>query len=279
MGNGSIWDVRSILAGQLNMRSYSQPTKYCFTAGHRSPYYPSLSLKKGLLFFGLALLSTLIFEHSQIDVTISNWFYIDGSWLIEKDAQPFRFIFYDFPKTLIILLGIYLLINLVVNKQPLAQSTPANNLLAVKILSGKINRWLLPLNKRELSFLLLTVVIVPSIIAALKGVTHVSCPNHLIIYNGDIPYLSLWQDIISNSRAKCFPAAHASAGFALYVFAYLPRLYRHKVKIIIAVSLLGWIMGLYKMLIGDHFFSHTLVSMWLSWAIAYVMALLFFKSS
>lgn len=264
------------MVGQLNMPSYLQSS---FTAGHRRAYCPNLSLRKALLLFGLALLSTLIFEHSQIDVAISNWFFRGGSWLIEKDAQPFRFIFYDFPKTLIILLGVYLLLNLVVTKQSLAQSPKPNDLLFNKILSGKISRWLLPLNKRELSFLLLTVLIIPSVIATLKAVTHVSCPTHLTIYNGEMPYLSLWQDIISDSRAKCFPAAHASAGFGLYAIAYLPRLYRHKVKIIVAVSLLGWIMGLYKMMIGDHFFSHTLVSMWLSWAIAYVMALLFFKSS
>ena len=260
------------------MASFIKSARHSFIASYRPGSPSSLSFKKGALLFGLALLSTLIFEHSQIDVAISNWFYSDGSWLIEKNTQPFRFIFYDFPKTLIILLGVYLLINLVLNKQPLVLSTQSSNLVPNRILSGKISRWLLPLNKRELSFLILTVLIVPSIIAALKGVTHVSCPNHLTLYNGEQPYLSLWQDIVSSSRAKCFPAAHASAGFALYAFAYLPRLYRYKVKIIIAVSLLGWIMGLYKMMIGDHFFSHTLVSMWLSWAIVYAMALLFFRS-
>ena len=260
------------------MPSFIQSAKHSFIASYHLGSASSLSLEKGALLFGLSLLSTLIFEHSQIDVTISNWFYTDDSWLIEKNAQPFRFIFYDLPKTLIILLGVYLVINLVLSKQSLRQSTQLTDLLPSRILSGKISRWLLLLNKRELSFLLLTVLIVPSIVAILKGVTHVSCPTHLTLYNGELPYLSLWQDIVSNSRAKCFPAAHASAGFALYAFAYLPRLYRHKVKIIIAVSFLGWIMGLYKMMIGDHFFSHTLVSMWLSWAIAYAMALLFFRS-
>lgn len=260
------------------MASFIKSARHSFIASYYLGSASSLSFKKGALLFGLAFLSTLIFEHSQVDVAISNWFYTDGNWLIEKNAQPFKFIFYNLPKTLIILLGVYLLINLVLNKQPLAQSTQSTNLLPNQTLSGKISRWLLPLNKRELSFLLLTVLIVPSIVATLKGVTHVSCPTHLTLYNGELPYLSLWQDILSNSRAKCFPAAHASAGFALYAFAYLPRLYRHKVKIIIVVSLLGWIMGLYKMMIGDHFFSHTLVSMWLSWAIVYAMALLYFRS-
>ena len=38
-------------------------------------------------------------------------------------------------------------------------------------------------------------------------------------------------------------------------------------------------MGLYKMLFGDHFFSHTLVSMLLSLTIACALANLFFKDS
>ena len=164
------------------MASFIKSARHSFIASYRPGSPSSLSFKKVAILFGLALLSTLIFEHSQIDVAISNWFYSDGSWLIEKNTQPFRFIFYDFPKTLIILLGVYLLINLVLNKQPLAQSTQSSNLVPSRILSGKISRWLLPLNKRELSFLILTVLIVPSIIAALKGVTHVSCPNHLTLY-------------------------------------------------------------------------------------------------
>ena len=36
-------------------------------------------------------------------------------------------------------------------------------------------------------------------------------------------------------------------------------------------------MGLYKMLFGDHFFSHTLISMLLSLTIACALAHLFFK--
>ncbi|HIP14233.1 MAG TPA: PAP2 family protein, partial [Sulfurimonas autotrophica] len=31
--------------------------------------------------------------------------------------------------------------------------------------------------------------------------------------------------------------------------------------------IVGWSMGLYKMIIGDHFFSHTLITMILAWFI------------
>ncbi|MFZ3076277.1 MAG: PAP2 family lipid A phosphatase, partial [Psychrobacter glacincola] len=57
----------------------------------------------------LTIIATLTFEHSQFDVRISKLFYANGHWLIEKGAQPYAFIFYDFPKLLLILLGICLI--------------------------------------------------------------------------------------------------------------------------------------------------------------------------
>jgi membrane-associated PAP2 superfamily phosphatase len=107
----------------------------------------------------------------------------------------------------------------------------------------------------------------------------VSCPNDLVIFNGDLPYLNLWQNIVAATPARCFPAAHASAGFSLYGLAFLPTLRKYRYQIFTTVTVLGWTMGLYKMLFGDHFFSHTLVSMLLSLTIACALATFFFKDS
>ena len=63
-----------------------------------------------LLLAILTITATLILEHSQLDVYISELFYAHGHWLLEKDAQPYAFIFYDFPKLLLILLFVYLII-------------------------------------------------------------------------------------------------------------------------------------------------------------------------
>ncbi|MEJ6069609.1 phosphatase PAP2 family protein, partial [Psychrobacter sp. 16-Bac2893] len=61
----------------------------------------------------LTIIATLTFEHSQFDVRISELFYINGHWLLEKGTQPYRFIFYDFPKLLLILFGVYLIMVLI----------------------------------------------------------------------------------------------------------------------------------------------------------------------
>lgn len=220
----------------------------------------------------VTIIATLVFEHSQLDIRISELFYSNGHWLLEKGAQPYAFIFYDLPKALLILLAVYLIAVLIIKyRQPLPDLASQHR--------HKFDRFLLPLPIREIGYLLIIIAIVPATIATLKGVTHVSCPNDLVIFNGDLPYLNLWQNIVAATPARCFPAAHASAGFSLYGLAFLPTLKKYRYHILATVTVLGWTMGLYKMLFGDHFFSHTLVSMLLSLTIACALATLFFKES
>ena len=220
----------------------------------------------------VTIIATLVFEHSQLDIRISALFYSNGHWLLEKGAQPYAFIFYDLPKALLILLAVYLIAVLIIKyRQPLPDAASQHR--------RKFDKFLLPLPIPEIGYLLIIIAIVPASIATLKGVTHVSCPNDLVLFNGDLPYLNLWQNIVAATPAKCFPAAHASAGFSLYGLAFLPTLKKYRYQIFTTVTALGWTMGLYKMLFGDHFFSHTLVSMLLSLTIACALATLFFKDS
>ncbi len=218
----------------------------------------------------LTFIATFTFEHSQLDIQISELFYANGQWLLEKGAQPYALIFYDAPKALLILFAIYL-ITLLVSKyrMPLNAEFSLNH--------ARLSRYILPLSSREISYLLIVIIIVPTTVAMLKAFTHVSCPNHLTLFGGDLPYLNLWQNIVAKTPAKCFPAAHASAGFSLYGLVFLPTLRRYRYQIFDIVTALGWIMGLYKMLFGDHLFSHTLVSMLLALTIASALAHVLFR--
>ena len=217
----------------------------------------------------LTLIATLVFEHSQIDILISEIFYTNGHWLLQKEAQPYKFIFYDLPKALLILFGIYLITVLILNYKSSAKTNPVFN-------NASDNTFIISLSAREISYLLVVLIAVPSTIALLKSFTHVSCPNHLLVFGGDLPYLNLWQNRIAQTSAKCFPAAHASAGFSLYGLAFLPTFYKYRYRVFEVVTVVGWTMGLYKMLFGDHFFSHTLVSMLLSLTIACALSQVFF---
>ena len=132
----------------------------------------------------LTIIATLTFEHSQLDVHISEIFYVNGHWLVEKNAQPYAFIFYDFPKLLLILLAVYLITILTIKyRQPLNAVLSMNH--------SKFDRFLIPLSLREIVYLLVILSVVPTVIATLKSITHVSCPNHLSLFNGDLPYLNL----------------------------------------------------------------------------------------
>lgn len=220
----------------------------------------------------LTIIATIVVEHSEFDILISRLFYSNGSWLLEKGAQPYAFIFYDGPKLLLILFSIYLMTVLAWrywhHRYSRLATTPPSFAKPVIVFLSK-----------ELSYLLAIIIIVPTVIATLKGITHVSCPNHLLLFNGDLPYLNLWQSMLARTDAKCFPAAHASAGFSLYGLAFLPTLHKYRYRIFEIVTVLGWAMGLYKMSFGDHFFSHTFVSMLLSLTIACALASVFFKRS
>ena len=218
----------------------------------------------------LTIIAAVTFEHSELDIRISELFYTNGQWFLEKGAQPYAFIFYDGPKALLILTAIYLLAVLVIKcTQPSDHTVITSN--------RKFSKFMVPFSVREIGYLLSVLIIVPSSIALLKGVTHVSCPNHLTLFGGELPYLDIWQNIVANTPAKCFPAAHASAGFSLYGLAFLPTLHKYRYRIFEIVTVVGWSMGLYKMLFGDHFFSHTLVSMLLSLTIACALASIFFN--
>ena len=210
----------------------------------------------------LASVFTLTLEHSPLDVAISQYFYspTDG-WLLAKQSLLPNLIFYTIPKRLLIVFEVYLAIAWL---QRYLQSLQSGNWFAKKA------TWFQPFNRlslAEIGYLVVAMVLVPSITASLKAVTHVVCPNHLQIFGGEYAYLSILENIQLGIRSKCFPAAHASAGFALYAWAFVPMLWQKRWWVAAVVTLLAWLMGGYKMLIGDHFFSHTMVSMCLAWGI------------
>lgn len=215
----------------------------------------------------LAMIATVLLEHSSLDIAVSQIFYQgNGNWWIEKGSRVPDWIFYTGIKRLLIVFEIYVILawlqRLNFSKTPNHQHKEI--LKGFQILSR--------FTTRELGYLAGVMLLVPTVVATLKGITQVPCPNDLQLFGGKLEYLSLWQDIVSRSGQKCFPAAHASSGFALYAWAFLPSLRHRRWQIAIAVTVLAWLMGGYKMAIGDHFLSHTVVSMLLGWAICSGMA-------
>lgn len=205
----------------------------------------------------------LIFYCFPIDIWLEDQLYNFPlhHWWVEKEARLPKLLFYIGPKRLFIGAAVFLLLCLV-----FARHTP----------------WVRD-NHRGLSIVLLSMILVPSVINGLKSVTNIPCPKDIQHYGGTHPYVSLFEHNQKTAqpltRVACYPAGHASGGFSLLSLLFLFRTRRAKALAASAALGIGWITGIYKMLIGDHFLSHTIVSMVLAWIIVLIIARLVHQQS
>jgi membrane-associated PAP2 superfamily phosphatase len=108
-------------------------------------------------------------------------------------------------------------------------------------------------------------------IGILKTVTNMDCPWSLAEFGGDRPFVGLFEHRPSSiGRGNCFPAGHASAGYAwigLYFFFLMSKpLFRWR-GLAIGITL-GLIFGLTQQLRGAHFISHDLWALAICWYIS-----------
>ena len=222
-----------------------------------------MNLSKHILYSMYALtLIAFLFETTNSDIWVQNLFFnaSNQTWIIDKYEEPYRFVFYLFPKYSIILLAL--------------------SLIAFYFISCR-RKYAKHFQKRLL-VVIFSLIIVPSVIGGLKATTNGACPAQIELYGGDVPYVKAFElmpeSFESTKKYKCFPAGHASGGFALMSLLFL--FYRAKyqyIAVVVAASI-GWVMGIYKMLIGDHFLSHTLTTMTLSWLIICLIAAVVFRT-
>ena len=102
------------------------------------------------------------------------------------------------------------------------------------------------------------------------------CPKNEILYGGSMPRTAVWQKykepFNKMPHIACWPAGHASGGFALLSLYFFFKSKRKRRVAIITALIVGWAMGLYKMLIGDHFLSHTVITMLIAWLLILIIA-------
>ena len=190
----------------------------------------------------LLVLSVVFLGISNVDRVVQDLFYNmqTQQWILSKSDQPYHFIFYKSIKILLILISILLLVSLLFFRK-------------IKIVIQY---------KKGLMIVLFSLIFVTTISVEIKKHSNMPCPKHQIHYGGKYPDTVVWESYPkpydSFEKTKCWPAGHASAGFALLSLFFLFKRKRNKyIGLIIGLSL-GWSMGIYKMLIGDHYFSHTL---------------------
>jgi membrane-associated PAP2 superfamily phosphatase len=124
--------------------------------------------------------------------------------------------------------------------------------------------------RRSAAFLTLSIVVTVAITAWLKTVTNVDCPWDLTIFGGQYPYVPLFADRPDDLRyGRCFPAAHASSGYALmalyFVFLERGRMLA-RAGLVVGIGL-GLAFGFAQQSRGAHFLSHDLWSAMIAWIV------------
>lgn len=112
--------------------------------------------------------------------------------------------------------------------------------------------------------------------ASLKRLSATSCPWDLQAFGGTFDWVSHWQwSRVDQGPGHCFPAGHASAGFA-WVAGYFawPRGSVMARRWLAGALAVGLLLGLAQQLRGAHFMSHTLWTGLICWTWAWGLSLL-----
>lgn len=205
----------------------------------------------------LGLVATLCIEViTPLDIRLQDHFYNfqQHQWLVDASSKLPRFWFYKFPKILLFSFGGFLLLS-VFGVKPIAR--------------------LLPWTRRETLYLIVCLAGIPLLVGTGKNLTRVHCPSELIRYGGTEEYHRILSTDKSYNKVPphCFPAGHASGGFALLAFYFI----RRNPWMLLPGMIYGWTMGLYQMFKGAHFLSHTLFTMFLATAFSAIVSYFFFR--
>lgn len=195
------------------------------------------------------------FQLTDSDIYIQSFFYNFESktWLIDKNEPILKFFLYDGLKNLLLLFGGLIFLSLIfLRKKSFIQEY-----------------------KKGLIIVLLSAIFVPLIIGSLKAISNTPCPCNIVYFNGTYPDIKVFdsypKEFIQTSKAKCWPAGHASGGFALMALFFLFKKPVNQKLALSGALIVGWSMGTYKMLLGDHFLSHTIITMLMAWLIILII--------
>ena len=133
--------------------------------------------------------------------------------------------------------------------------------------------WLRALHTRERVQLVLSALLSVLVISSLKGFSLTSCPWDLSDFGGAARHVSHWVWQTDGGAGHCFPAGHASSGFAFvggYFALRRSSLARARWWLLGSVAA-GLGLGLAQQVRGAHFMSHTLWTGWLCWSIAWAV--------
>ena len=117
------------------------------------------------------------------------------------------------------------------------------------------------------TYLLLSVSLATLIVSLLKRLTGMDCPWDLIPYGGPRPYIGLFSFRHGLAASGCFPAGHASAGYAWVALYFAAASIKPGWRWCgLAIGLFfGAVFGISQQVRGAHFLSHDLWALAVCW--------------
>lgn len=132
--------------------------------------------------------------------------------------------------------------------------------------------------RQPLLYLLLAAALGSASVSLLKSVTHVDCPWDLAGYGGTREPRELFASpAVGAPRGVCYPAGHASAGYAWVSLYFAAMLWRPRWRwwgLGIGIGA-GLLFGIGQQLRGAHFLSHDIAALAVCWLVALVLFVAF----
>jgi membrane-associated PAP2 superfamily phosphatase len=196
------------------------------------------------------ILVFIFFEYTNTDILIEDYFYnfTQNAWRFQDPGAFYYKIFYQGIKIPIYIIGL--------------------SAISAYFYARKKNIW--HEKRKALAVISLTIVLLPALIALVgKNVSNVHCPDDITRYGGGIPYVKVLENYPPNpkspdgkyGRGHCFPAGHASGGFALLSLVCFFKTRKQKSLAFLFAMSMGVAMSAIQMLRGLHYLSHQLVTM------------------
>lgn len=212
----------------------------------RAARFYTVSLLPALLLAAVLIL----LEQTPLDEQVSGWFF-DGN------ARAFPWRYNDFLEIVMHQWTKYLVA-----------------LIAFAAIAGYALTFLMPqLRSVRPLFLFasLALALAPFSVTVLKYFSMRHCPWSLDLYGGFAPHIGLFESYPGGYVAgRCFPAGHASTGFALFTFHFLGRALGHVTlaRTGFAAGLgTGLVLGLVRVVQGAHFLTHVLWAGVVCWVV------------
>ena len=195
---------------------------------------------------GIFVLAAVTFDLGDVDLWLADKLYAleGGTWAL-KNAWITSTIIHQLGKKLSLLIAAIILTALIFS-----------------YISKYLHQY-----RRELLYLLFAAGGGSVLISILKSISHVSCAWDFSRYGGTENYTGVYTQILNMSGDNCFPAGHASGGYAWLAFYFLGA-YKQSTWRWAGLSFargVGLVFGISQQLRGAHFITHDLWTLAICW--------------